>query len=47
LLEESGDAMPNGRPPQADLWLEDRLSASQRRDLMEIVDDRHGRGSML
>ena len=25
----------------------DRLSASQRRDLMEIVEDRHGRGSIL
>ena len=25
----------------------DRLSASQRRDLMEIVEDRHGRGTML
>jgi len=30
-----------------DDWGPDRLSASQRRDLMEIVDDRHGRGSML
>src|ERR1700741_1621159 len=33
------------------LFLDDggphRLSASQRRDLMEIVDDRHGRGSIL
>lgn len=25
----------------------DRLSASQRRDLMEIIEDRHGRGSTL
>src|SRR5262249_38679073 len=25
----------------------DRLSASQRRDLMEMVEDRHGRGSIL
>jgi DNA replication protein DnaC len=25
----------------------DRLSASQRRDLMEIIEDRHGRGSIL
>ncbi len=25
----------------------DRLSASQRRDLMEIVEDRHGRGSIV
>ena len=25
----------------------DRLTAGQRRDLMEIVDDRHGRGSIL
>jgi hypothetical protein len=25
----------------------DRLSAGQRRDLLEIVEDRHGRGSML
>ncbi len=30
-----------------DDWGPDRLSASQRRDLMEIVEDRHGRGSML
>ena len=25
----------------------DRLTADQRRDLMEIVEDRHGRGSIL
>src|ERR1700726_2296897 len=30
-----------------DDWGPDRLSASQRRDLMEIVEDPHGRGSML
>lgn len=30
-----------------DDWGPDRLSASQRRDLMEIVDDRHGAGSTL
>jgi DNA replication protein DnaC len=30
-----------------DDWGPDRLSASQRRDLMEIVEDRHGGGSML
>jgi DNA replication protein DnaC len=30
-----------------DDWGPDRLSASQRRDLREIVEDRHGRGSML
>jgi DNA replication protein DnaC len=30
-----------------DDWGPDRLSASQRRDLMEIVEDRHGRGSVL
>jgi DNA replication protein DnaC len=30
-----------------DDWGPDRLSASQRRDLMEIIEDRHGRGSIL
>lgn len=30
-----------------DDWGPEPLSASQRRDLMEIVEDRHGRGSML
>ena len=30
-----------------DDWGPDRLTASQRRDLMEIVEDRHGRGSTL
>jgi len=30
-----------------DDWGPDRLSASQRRDLMEIVEDRYGRGSIL
>ena len=30
-----------------DDWGPDRLSASHRRDLMEIVEDRHGRGSIL
>jgi DNA replication protein DnaC len=30
-----------------DDWGPDRLTASQRRDLMEIVEDRHGRGSIL
>jgi DNA replication protein DnaC len=30
-----------------DDWGPDRLSASQRRDLMEIIEDRHGRGSVL
>lgn len=30
-----------------DDWGPDRLSASQRRDLMEVVEDRHGRGSTL
>jgi len=30
-----------------DDWGPDRLNASQRRDLMEIIEDRHGRGSTL
>lgn len=30
-----------------DDWGPDRLSANQRRDLMEIAEDRHGRGSTL
>jgi len=30
-----------------DDWGPDRLSPSQRRDLMEIIEDRHGRGSLL
>ena len=30
-----------------DDWGPDRLSANQRRDLMEIVEDRYGRGSVL
>ena len=30
-----------------DDWGPDRLTASQRRDLMEILEDRHGRGSIL
>jgi DNA replication protein DnaC len=30
-----------------DDWGPDRLSASNRRDLMEIVEDRYGRGSIL
>jgi DNA replication protein DnaC len=30
-----------------DDWGPDRLSPSQRRDLMEIIEDRHGRGSTL
>jgi DNA replication protein DnaC len=30
-----------------DDWGPDRLSASQRRDLMEIIEDRHDRGSIL
>ena len=30
-----------------DDWGPDRLTANQRRDLMEIVEDRHGRGSTL
>lgn len=30
-----------------DDWGPDRLTASQRRDLMEIVEDRHDRGSLL
>jgi DNA replication protein DnaC len=30
-----------------DDWGPDRLTANQRRDLMEIVEDRHGRGSIL
>src|SRR5215469_13590706 len=30
-----------------DDWGPDRLSANQRRDFMEIVEDRHGRGSIL
>jgi DNA replication protein DnaC len=28
-------------------WGPDRLTASQRRDLMEIIEDRYGRGSTL
>jgi DNA replication protein DnaC len=35
------------RSPRPDDSGPDRLSANQRRDLMEIVEDRHGRGSML
>ncbi len=30
-----------------DDWGPDRLTAGQRRELMEIVEDRHGRGSIL
>lgn len=30
-----------------DDWGPDRLTAGQRRDLMEIVEDRHGRGLIL
>jgi DNA replication protein DnaC len=30
-----------------DDWGPDRLNASQRRDLMEIIEDRHGRGSIV
>ena len=30
-----------------DDWGPDRLTANQRRDLMEIVEDRHGHGSTL
>jgi DNA replication protein DnaC len=30
-----------------DDWGPDRLTANQRRDLMEIIEDRHGRGSTL
>lgn len=30
-----------------DDWGPDRLTAGQRRDLMEIVEDRHGQGSIL
>ena len=30
-----------------DDWGPDRLNASQRRDLMEIIEDRYGRGSTL
>lgn len=30
-----------------DDWGPERLSASQRRDLMEIIEDRHGAGSTL
>jgi len=30
-----------------DDWGPERLTAGQRRDLMEIVEDRHGRGSIL
>jgi DNA replication protein DnaC len=30
-----------------DDWGPDRLTVGQRRDLMEIVEDRHGRGSIL
>ena len=30
-----------------DNWGPDRLTAGQRRDLMEVVEDRHGRGSIL
>ena len=30
-----------------DDWGPDRLSADARRDLMEIIEDRHGRGSVL
>ena len=34
-------------PSTYDDWGPDRLSANQRRDLMEIVEDRYGRGSTL
>jgi DNA replication protein DnaC len=30
-----------------DDWGPDRLTAGQRRDLMEVVEDRHGKGSTL
>ena len=30
-----------------DDWMMSELSATQRRDLMEIVDDRHDRGSII
>jgi len=30
-----------------DDWGSDRLTATQRRDLMEIVEERYGRGSTL
>lgn len=30
-----------------DDWLMAKLSAEQRRDLMEVIDDRHGRGSTI
>jgi DNA replication protein DnaC len=30
-----------------DDWGPDRLTANQRRDLMEIIEDRYGRGSTL
>jgi hypothetical protein len=35
------------RPSTYDDWGPDRLTANQRRDLMEIVEDRYGRGSTL
>lgn len=35
------------RPSTYDDWGPDRLSANQRRDLMEIVEDRYGAGSTL
>ena len=30
-----------------DDWMMSELTAAQRRDLMEIVDDRHDRGSII
>ena len=59
LLDELAVARLNGRQARAlktlartrllilDDWAMAKLTADQRRDLMEVIDDRHGRGSTI
>ncbi len=59
LLDELAVARLHGRQARAlttlartrvlilDDWLMTKLTAEQRRDLMEVIDDRHGRGSTI
>jgi len=59
LLDELGVARLRGRQARAlrtlartrllilDDWAMVKLTAEQRRDLMEVIDDRHGRGSTI
>lgn len=59
LLDELAVARLHGRQARAlktlartrllilDDWLMVKLTAEQRRDLMEVIDDRHGRGSTI